>query len=195
MARLHKFSNDTSKAALAACVLLSLGAPAQAAEDAQLLKLRDSAHPALCDLKPGDPPYTGIKRFVLAGTPRTTLYVVPCRASAFDVYDVLFIGDGGRLRPLYFARPGFELPTNGHGAGAWAKARMTRIGVTAMLSAPEVNKGKGTITTGSRIAPGLGQGELSLTYRIEQGSVVLVRFAALLDGKKPIIIWRSPSRG
>lgn len=192
MSRLRKFSNHTSRVALAACVFLSLGLPAHAAEGARLLKLRDVAYPALCDLKKGDAAYTGIQRFVLAETPKTTLYVVPCRASAFDVYDVAFIDHGGQLRPLYFALPGFTLPTHRNGAEAWAKVRMTQIGVTAMLSALEINKADGTITTCTRIAPGLGQGELSLTYRIEHGSVVLVRFAAVLDGKKPITIWQPP---
>ena len=145
-----------TSAALAVFAILLFGIPAQAAGNMQLLKLRDADHPGLCDLEPGDGPYTGIERVVLAGTPRTTLLVVPCLATASSLFHVVFVEDGGLPRPLYFAIPDLDPPDDND----WSKARMTQIRVTAMISSPNIDKATGTINTATLIAPGLGTGVL-----------------------------------
>ena len=190
MPRRHRFVSSMSRvtsSALALFAILLFGIPAQAAGDMQVLKLRDADHPGQCDLKPGDSAYTGIERIALAGAPKTTLLVVPCLATASDLFDVVFVEDGRVLRPMYFANPSFDLPDDND----WLKARMTQIGVTAIISSPEVDKATRTISTESLIAPGLGAGVLALTYKVRDGSAALVRFAVDLDGKRPIIIWQA----
>ena len=154
----------------------------------RLLKLRDADHPGLCDLEPGDGPYTGIERVVLAGTPRTTLLVVPCLATASSLFHVVFVEDGGLPRPLYFAIPDLDPPDDND----WSKARMTQIRVAAMITSPNIDKATGTINTATLIAPGLGTGVLSLAYNVRDGSAALVHFAVDMDGKPPIILWQAP---
>jgi hypothetical protein len=180
--------------ALAGFCVLTVVDGSRAADKTQLLKLRDIVHPAECNLKPGDAAYTGIGRHILGAARKTVLYVVPCRATALNLLDVVFAEEGATLRPVYFANPDFDLPRDKAGREDWAHARMMQIGVTGTVSTPHVDEAAGTIRAVSRIPPGLGQGELSLTYQVRDGAADLMRFAVDLDGKKAITIWQAPKR-
>lgn len=153
-----------------------------AATPEQLIELRDAVVPDTC-APAGDPGLGPITQVQLGAEGR--LYLVPCRTTFADVLSVAILERTDRLRALVFPDPGVDF------ADTWEHARMNRIGVTYLLSSPGTTPTEELVST-SRIAPGLGSGNILRLYAFDDGSPVLKRLAIQLDGRKPINLWDAP---
>ena len=148
-------------------LMLAVG-PAMAASDAALRAARDAVAPGECDIARSDAQFGRIRKAELPDG-GGTLYLVPCRSTAFDIVSVAVLERGGRLRALVFPDPGFAR------VDGWETARMTRIGVTDTLLSPTIAPGDATLTSTERIPPGMGSGVITKSYRIDSGQPELLR--------------------
>lgn len=178
-------------APVSACrLLLTLGlalwaCTAAAASRDVLLALRDAAVADECDTAQAAAHLGKIHETELPDG-GGTLYLVPCRSTAFDIVSVAVLERNGHLRALVFPDPVFARKGN------WSEARMARIAVTSMLLSPAIAPARAILTTSARIPPGLGMGVVEKSYRIEHGMPELLRYAILLDGRAPIVLWQAP---
>jgi hypothetical protein len=168
---------------LALGLVLAAGA-AMAASDAALRAARDAAAPGECDIAPSAAQLGRIRKAELPDG-GGTLYLVPCRSTAFDIVSVAVLERSARLRALVFPDPGFARKDG------WGTARMARIGVTDTLLSPTIAPGSATLTSSARIPPGMGSGVITKSYRIDGGQPELLRYAIVLDGRAPIVLWQS----
>lgn len=153
---------------------------AHSADTDTLMSLRDAIAPQECSLSEdieSQPFGSG------------TLYQIPCRATIADMLYVMILETETGLTPLFFPLFGTSLEADPDTGGAPFQMQTGRIGVTPIISSPDIRADVRTISTRERIAPGVADGHFSTSYQVNGFGPELLDAYVDIQGQDRMWIW------